>query len=106
MTFTIRSKYVHIVDGDVRVTRYADGSLALVADDGSGEPPERLSVNLAGYGMTPPAGHVYVKDYSEHEGLPHALEEAGVAFKEEEVRFGPWGHGWLMRVSERVLSNE
>lgn len=103
MTFTIQSRFVHLDNVRVELGAYQHGGNALLAvtDDGSAE---TLSVNLHAYGMTPPTPtHVYVKDYSEHEGLPDALEAAGVATKVEAVRFGPYGSGYLMLISDGVI---
>lgn len=108
--FKIDSRHVHMVDATVWVGKYTDGNLALLAsaffeDDGESYPnDETLSVNLAGYGMIPPPGHVYVKDYAEHEGLPRALEEAGVAFiVGAPVPIGPYSFGNLMKVADSIL---
>lgn len=63
--------------GTVERLAYGDGSLALVFMNGGAG--ERLSVNLMGYGIEAPEGCVWVPDYSVSEGLPEALERAGVA---------------------------
>ena len=68
--------------------RYPNGSTALLAQDG--EETEVLSVNLTAYGLHAPDGHVFVKDYSEHSGLPVALEAADVAHAVRVVVFGPF----------------
>lgn len=81
MSFRIKSKYVDLPDAELQVGRYGNGALALVAIP-SDDPWDRvkLSVNLAAYGMVPPDDeHFYVLDYSIAEGLPAALEEAGIA---------------------------
>ena len=67
----------------------------LVWDEGY---PLNLSVCLADYGFLAPENHVFVKDYSEHEGLPDSLEAAGVATKIQQVAIG-FGRGWLMKLS-------
>lgn len=38
---------------------------------------EDLSIDLRAYALTPAAGCVFVKDWSEHTGLAHELETAG-----------------------------
>lgn len=81
-------------------SQYHDGSAALQAelvwDDGFPE-TSTLSVNLSQYGFVTPPGYAVIRDYSEHGGLPDALEAAGVAIKEEEVSIG-FGSGWLMKI--------
>lgn len=54
-------------------TTYWDGAPALqgITDEG----PETLTTNMAGYGF-PPA--LYIKNWSEHEGLADVLAEAGI----------------------------
>lgn len=51
---------------------------------------EVLSIYLDAYGHVTPAGHVYVKDWSEHRGLASALERAGVARIVDTVAVGPF----------------
>ncbi len=95
---TIESRYVHIRDGRIIHSKYADGTPALeVEADYEGYPEiETLSTNLAHYGLEPPAGHIYVKDYSEHEGLPTALVAAGVAEYVDEVYLGPFNSRFVL----------
>lgn len=91
-TFTITARYVRLTDATVFLATYGDHSTALVAEatDEDGFPNrETLSVNLSAYAMTPPEGCVFVRDYSEHEGLVDALVEAGVASLVERITFGP-----------------
>lgn len=96
---TIQSRYVHIKDGRLILSQYTDGSPALevesVDDDGFPD-TETLSINLATYGLKAPEGHVYVKDYSEHEGLPTALVAAGVAEYVDEVYLGPFNTRFVL----------
>lgn len=90
----IDARYVHMEGAKVELGTYADGSLALVASDTDEDGilnQETFSVNLApAYGLVPPEGHVYVKNYSEHEGLPEALEALGIVKIVEWVKFGPY----------------
>lgn len=76
------------------VTRYEDGTLAVIWDDSV------VSINLTAYDLPVPTGNqFYVKDYSEHEGLAEAMERAGFAFRTHEVRFGPFNsRGYLMEL--------
>ena len=54
------------------------------------EGPEVLSVDLSAYGLTAGAGHVWVRDYSEHQGLAAALRDAGIAATVETATIGPF----------------
>lgn len=64
-----------IINGDVMYFK-EQNALVLIDDETGG--PERLSVNLAGYGLTPRPGHVFIKDWSEGTGVAASLSEAGV----------------------------
>ena len=79
------------VEGRIEVLKYGNGTDALLIDD------EVMSINLQAYGLVPPAGFIYVKDYSEHEGLADALVAAGVVEKLTPVQFG-FGSGYLCRI--------
>ena len=93
--YTITLKYGHKLTGHLRMMKYQDGSPALMmlCDDGR----EVLSVNLAGYGLKAPDGHIFVKDYSDHEGLADELVQLGIGEKVGPVRIG-YGAGWLVKV--------
>lgn len=96
--YTVNSKYVQMT-GEVLKRSYRDGSLALILSEGYDN--ETLSVNLIEHGLVAPEGHIYVKAYSEHEGLPEALEVAGIASKVPHglTKFGQWDtSAWLMKV--------
>lgn len=63
---------------------------------------EVLSISLDAYGHTAPPRHVYVyvKDWSEHRGLAHALERVGVARVVDTVTVGPFAEqAHLMEVT-------
>lgn len=77
-------------EGDVFMHEYVDGQLALEFRSLDGEPLAILSINLVGHGLIAPSGHVFVKNYSEGEGLTEAMEEAGIATYVETVFFGPY----------------
>lgn len=103
---TLDARYVHMKNAQVRLEKYTDGSLALVAEDvdEDGIPNhETFSVNLSGYKMYPPEGHVYIKDYSEHEGLAKALADLGLVELVKRVRFGPFGTALLVKISDSIL---
>lgn len=52
---------------------------------------EVLSVNLIGYGYLAFPGEVFIKDWSEHQGLSAALEQAGIATVKAPITVGPFG---------------
>lgn len=54
------------------------------------EPSERISTNLDAYGYLPELGCVFIKDWSEHEGLAQSLVDAGVAEVVRELVVGPF----------------
>ena len=89
--------------GEVGTSMYADGQTALLFAPDTGEPAWALSTNLAGHGLHAPDGHVFVKGYSEHEGLAKELERLEVATPVQEVTFGPYSTtATLMQLSEGV----
>ena len=107
-TYDIDARFVHMKEAIVTARQYADGSLALTAEaeDEDGYPDtETLSVNLTGWGVgAPPAEHIYVPTWSEHEGLPEALEAAGIATRTDESVYGSFNvRAVLMRVSPHIL---
>ena len=75
------------LSGDI--VYFADQNALALIDPETGF-PERLSVNLVDYELTPPAGHVYIKDWSEHTGLTRSLESAGVVDVVRAVNVGPF----------------
>lgn len=96
MDYTVKLPWLTLT-GSLMKGQFGDGQLALALMTPEG--PERLSTNLIAYGLVAPEGHTYVKDSSEHAGLPDALVEAGIATKVEQVAFGPFdATGWLMKV--------
>lgn len=87
---TVSFPYDVSLTGTLARRQYGDGQTALVLDTDEG--PETLSVNLAAYGLYPAdADHVFIKDYSEHEGVADSLVEAGVAQITRMVTFGGFG---------------
>ena len=62
---------------------------------------EILTVNMLGAGYVAFPGEVFVRDYSEHSGLPAALVAVGVCEEVEKISTGPFGAGVSrMRVIE------
>ena len=64
-------------------------SLCLV-DPETGE-DEVLTVSLLRDGYVAFPGQIFVRDYSEHFGLPAALVAAGICGEVEEISIGPFG---------------
>jgi hypothetical protein len=54
----------------------ADGSISIRVHD-NGEPLFVATTCLNGYGHTPPEGYVWLKGWSENEGVPAALAASG-----------------------------
>lgn len=108
MKATVHARYVHHEDGDVTLRQYADGTPALTIESYEDGYPDRstLSVNLSEYGLVPGEGHIYVPDWSEHEGLPIAMEEAGLGTIVDRHTFGPFDtEAALFKLSDAVLES-
>lgn len=80
------------LEGDLYLTRYADGTNALAIGRESEGWLEPISINLTGYAMYPLHDTIYIPDYSEHKGTYAALVEAGVVAEtvDDNVVFGPF----------------
>lgn len=89
MTLRLKSLYID-ENGTLGVSRYADGSPALLFAPDTGEPAWALSTNLAGHGIVTPEGRVYIKGYGEHIGVCESLVENGAVEVVEEIVFGPY----------------
>ncbi|MET3172972.1 UNVERIFIED_ORG: hypothetical protein ABIB52_000800 [Arthrobacter sp. UYCu721] len=63
------------ISGDVL---YLADKNALVLIDSETGGPERLSVNLDAYGLTPRPGFVFIKDWSEGAGVAASLAKDGL----------------------------
>jgi hypothetical protein len=105
-TYTVRTR-LYVLTGVVIPAYYAGDRWALALLEDGADRPEVLSTNLVAYGFDQPAGHVHVGTYAQHEGVPEALEAAGIATKvgDEPVSFG--GHdasAWLMKLSDEVVA--
>lgn len=82
-TYRIESEFVTMSAAILKPVTYTDGTggLQAIENDPTSEHLgniEHLTVNLRGHGWVTEPGHVWVRDYSEHSGLPAALEEAGI----------------------------
>ena len=105
-TYTVRTRLYELT-GTIFPAFYGGDRWALALLEDGAVRPEVLSINLVAYGFEQPAGHVYVGTYSQHEGLPEALEAAGIATRvgDAPVTFG--GHdasAWLMKLSDEVVA--
>lgn len=81
MTATIKidAKYVQEDSARLIFGRYQDGSIAMLLESaGTGERLCTATVCLTAYGEKPRDGNVFIKDYSENEGVLNALQKAGV----------------------------
>lgn len=68
------AKYMH--GGYVQFSVHEDGSTAIVILSEDGEPEARATVKLP---VSPPSrDFVWLRDWSENEGIPEALSAAGV----------------------------
>jgi len=65
----------------VTLGHYADYSLALVSINKSGEREAVLTVCLAPHGPKAIKGYVWLKGWSENDGIPEALEEAKLVMR-------------------------
>lgn len=63
---------------------------ALLLTDKETGLPERLSVNLEAYGLTPRPGHVFIKDWSESTGVTASLVNSGLVEIVDVHRVGPF----------------
>lgn len=60
--------------------RYGDGSLALYTIDEDGAVELKITVNMEGTAAIPlPADCIWIKGWSENEGVPEAVVAAGIA---------------------------
>lgn len=62
--------------------------LEMLFSDGDSE---ILTVDLLASGYVAFPGEIFVRDYSEHFGLPAALVAAGICEEVEEISIGPFG---------------
>lgn len=61
------------------IAQYGNGQPALILNDAEdGSRVAVASVNLEEMDLIPPPGHIYIKDYSENEGMLDCLVDAGI----------------------------
>lgn len=78
-TFKIETKHVQEDNARLSFGRYQDGSRAILVEDAStGERLFIATICLASYDEKPSEGNVFIKDYSENEGVLNALQKAGI----------------------------
>lgn len=74
----LKSKYLN-GEHFIQLGTYAYGGTVLTVMTPIGEVGAVASVNMSGYDVpTPPQNQIWTKGWSENEGLPEALQEAGV----------------------------
>ena len=73
MTIKVNTKYCK-GDVELRFGRYGNGSTAIQAFQGA----EPMFVATVALDEMPKKGHVFLKGWSENEGVPQALERAGI----------------------------
>lgn len=74
MIVKISAKYVN-EEVIIRKASYSNGTTALIL---MGETGERLAVATVALDVLPGEGNVFVKNYSENEGILESLQKAGV----------------------------
>lgn len=90
MLYTIDYPHGGKTDSFIEWGRYGNGSTAFRLVDTFGEVMSVPTVNLEEHGMTPPDGEVFIKAYSEGEGMTEALQEAGILEHVETILVGPY----------------
>ncbi|KKN78836.1 hypothetical protein LCGC14_0346080 [marine sediment metagenome] len=74
MKITVDAKYVK-GEVELKFREYPNGSKAIQAFSLDGEPEFTATVALD---ILPTTDHVFLKGWSENEGIPEALEKAGI----------------------------
>lgn len=75
----------HFTSGTVEFAKYGNGETAIIINGAEGEKLAVASVNMQGTvdaqgneAKMPGPKHVWLKGWSENEGIPDALEKAGI----------------------------
>jgi uncharacterized protein (DUF2147 family) len=76
-----KTKYINEVGLLIDKARYNDGSTALILKSAFGEQVAIATVSLAENGEKPDEGNVFIKNWSENEGVFDALHKCGVIGK-------------------------
>lgn len=78
-TIPVKTKYVQEEAATVWLSKYtSDDVWALLITDDMRQPLITATINMSGYGMIPADNHVFIKDYSENEGILRALIQGGI----------------------------
>lgn len=96
----LKTRYVDLRGVTFEWTCYHDGVPALIAHGTwpDGEPESMVvSVNCAAYGVDT----LVIPNYSEHEGMPEALQQLGVVELIAPTAIG-FGGGWLAKRPDTV----
>ncbi|QGJ90091.1 hypothetical protein HWC80_gp051 [Mycobacterium phage Indlulamithi] len=78
MRIPMRTKYVREDHALLKSNVYVDGSKMIQVFSAIGEPLLTATVCLEAYGEKPDEGNVFIKTWSENEGVFEALHKAGV----------------------------
>lgn len=82
---------VDVKEGAITFGYYGSGDIAIQIIDFRRGPYTVATVNLEEYGLHPRPDHVFIKDYSETDGLWRKLHQMGIISEPvNEVPFGPW----------------
>jgi len=77
---------------EVDISTYRDGTLAMGLFTLNGDDLATVTVNLAAYDLVPAEGAMFIKDYSEGEGVANALRSVGlIVFTGRREYVGPYG---------------
>ncbi len=76
--FNMKNAYVDEDMTLMHVGNYGDGTPAILIYDENGEEYAVATVCMAGYGEKPQDGHVFIKTWSENEGVLESLVAAEV----------------------------
>jgi hypothetical protein len=74
MKVKVSAKYCK-EEAELTFAKYSNGSMAIIGYSEFGEPLFTATVALS---QLPPEGHIFLKGWSENEGIPEALEKAGI----------------------------
>lgn len=102
----VKFKHAKYMKGKVTlkcVGWYMDGSKAIEAQKGD-DPSDTMTITtcLAGYGETPAEGNIFIKNYSENEGVLTDLVGAGVVETVREFKI-PGAHAVF--IEAKLLAN-
>lgn len=88
MEINVKTQWINET-AHMRQAQYRDGSIALQLFDEYGSPLMTPTVNLEAYGEHPAEGNVFIKDWSENQGILQSLIDEKVI--SEPIRQVPAG---------------